>query len=346
MAKLPIPVYKPSGAGGIQDLKNINKAVAISWGGYRSKLLRMYKKVAQTTTLANGIEVFNPVSIKNWVGLPGSDVYEFLILWGFTKEQLAEYTIDFANPDYDIQDVVLTFSYDPKLSEESFEAMMDAYWALANGVDELTVQVMFNAYEINTPDVDIINSAPGIKDIGLDYGIAKFVYGNVNPNIESYEHQGNGLKIRTNYPENGVQVDLSSAGINIPITNEVKSGLMVIMANEPGIIMTDIGVPIITIINVDGVDYKQVSKVQKAEFTSAGLHNIKQQYHWFHVKYGDVKDCEGQSEETCDNDIAAQNATHPTWWGFFKPDDGQVEKNTDGLIVQVHEKFLAMSVKD
>lgn len=84
-----LAVFKPTNAGIYNDLVRIKKSELLAWGGFRSRLQKLYKEAAGTEFI-DGVEVYKNINLKGNICTETSPQYKMLKLMGFKNEDLEE----------------------------------------------------------------------------------------------------------------------------------------------------------------------------------------------------------------------------------------------------------------
>ncbi len=160
-----LPAYKPSGAGGQVDLKNIITSQIIAWGGYKSKLGRQYRATSGTFWY-NGKEYFNNVDITGAVSNSNSEGYKLMEMFGFTEDSMKELSAQINDWDANrIEEATLEYNSSIDKEQDSFEMMIDFFLEKIEEFDYMNLSLRNIMYENGTPEPTVI----GPRNMGISY---------------------------------------------------------------------------------------------------------------------------------------------------------------------------------
>ncbi len=329
-----LPAFKPSGRGGMVDLKNIKVSEIISWGGYKSKFARQYKDVAGTS-FVNGLEVFNDLNITWGVSLPDSPIYKFLITYGFTKEDLQELSDSIADDKYKIKEVILKYWAQVSVSEESFLLYLDKMFAYYSTLTNITISVHNRAYPETATDPELNAGGMSVKGNFLYSGIRWIATDNSGSTKPSpYTVSGLGIVPNFKVAQDTITVKLYRGGADV--TGEFPALFGLLTAMFVGNTFSHLNPTLQTrVINTKAYGSNQYKEVVLTESYNPAQFNKDQLIaakNLFYVRLGDVETCdEDKDMEKCDRMISRDNWTNLFWGVVNSMSEVDIELTTDGL---------------
>ena len=311
----------------MNDFKSVKTSEIIAWGGFKGKFRRQYTKVAGIETI-DGHKVFKSLDITNGMGDKKNEVYKFLKIYGFSKEDIEDMDDKRHDSKYKVKTMNLEYKIGVSYSEESFEKALQKIFGYGKGGVVLGVKNIL--VDESLSDADAAKLAVGIKQLGMNWNIER----GQDDDGEALEKPRSGN--RPNLKVLLDSIDFISGGIPVP----AMEALSIIAAIEPGVVAVKMGAPVVTKVSFGGKKYKQVFQKEKIMFPAGVMHSMIQRYKQFVDEYRDHNSCKDKTDEECDMPVEKSNWTNIIWRSFAELNAENLFKETNGLFYRPPPKEI------